>query len=440
MDIRKITSLRRLGLALLCAGAGFGLLVGGNEAVAQKTVTVCASFCDFTQIQTAIDTVPSGTVIEVKAGMYTENLTIRNKQDLTLHGVGRDQVTLDGSAGVAAQKPGILIENSKKITIRGLTIVKSRRGVHMIKSTGVVITNNSFKDNIRQGIAMNGSKAQVIGNLIQDTQPDRSDRGGAHGQGINLFGPGVSEAVIVENTISGNWHFGILVQVGAQATIQKNTISGNGKSGRGVDDGAGNVGGIAVITPRTTATIEDNTIADNRMFGIWVASIGAPAVATLARNRITGTKKDIDDKNGIGLFVAENGKATLMEDVITGSQDAGIVVTDSASVTVEKGTINENDLYGVYATFNASIALRQTTVSSNKATGIQIGATDVADEAVQAEVSGSTVQKNGQCGVFVDGEIPSRNVTGQGNTISENVGGQLCGKTSTFPTGFGGGK
>jgi hypothetical protein len=42
--------------------------------------------------------------------------------------------------------------------------------------------------------------------------------------------------------------------------------------------------------------------------------------------------------------------------------------------------------------------------------------------------------------VFVDGEIPSGNVTGQGNTISENVGGQLCGKTSTFPTGFGGGK
>jgi len=437
MDIRKITSLRRLGLALLCAGAGFGLLVGGNEAVAQKTVTVCASFCDFTQIQTAIDTVPSGTVIEVKAGMYTENLTIRNKQDLTLHGVGRDQVTLDGSAGVAAQKPGILIENSSKITIRGLTIVKSRRGVHAINSTDLVIADNVFKDNIRQGIYMEKSEAQIIGNVIQDTQPDRSDRGGAHGQGINL-NPG--KAVIRENTISGSWHFGIAGQRGSTLTIQKNTISGNGKSGRGVDDGAGNVGGIAVITPKTTATIEDNTIADNRMFGIWVASIGAPAVATLARNRITGTKKDIDDKNGIGLFVAENGKATLMEDVITGSQDAGIVVTDSASVTVEKGTINENDLYGVYATFNASIALRQTTVSSNKATGIQIGATDVADEAVQAEVSGSTVQKNGQCGVFVDGDIPSGNVTGQGNTISENVGGQLCGKTSTFPTGFGGGK
>jgi parallel beta-helix repeat protein len=437
MDIRKITSLRRLGLALLCAGAGFGLLVGGNEAVAQKTVTVCASFCDFTQIQTAIDTVPSGTVIEVKAGMYTENLTIRNKQDLTLHGVGRDQVTLDGSAGVAAQKPGILIENSKKITIRGLTIVKSRRGVHAINSADLVIADNVFKDNIRQGIYMEKSEAQIIGNVIQDTQPDRSDRGGAHGQGINL-NPG--KAVIRENTISGSWHFGIAGQRGSTLTIQKNTISGNGKSGRGVDDGAGNVGGIAVITPKTTATIEDNTIADNRMFGIWVASMGAPAVATLARNRITGTKKDIDGKNGIGLFVAENGKATLMEDVITGNQDAGIWTTDFASVTVEKGTINENDLYGVYATFNASIALRQTTVSSNKATGIQIGATDVADEAVQAEVSGSTVQKNGQCGVFVDGDIPSGNVTGQGNTISENVGGQLCGKTSTFPTGFGGGK
>lgn len=356
---------------------------------------------------------------------------------MTLQGAGRDQVTLDGSAGVAAQKPGILIENSKKITIRGITIVKSRRGVHASNSTDLVIANNGFKDNIRQSILMQKSEAQIIGNVIQDTEPDRSDRGGAHGQGINL-NPG--KAIIRENTISGSWHFGILGQGGSTLTIQKNTISGNGKSGRGVDDGTGNVGGIAVLTPKTTATIEDNTIADNRMFGIWVASMGAPAVATLARNRITGTKKDIDNKNGIGLFVAENGKATLMEDVITGNQDAGIWATDSASVIVEKSTINENDLYGVYATFNASIAIRQTTVSSNKATGIQIGATDVADEAVQAEVSGSTVQKNGQCGVFVDGDIPSGNVTGQGNTISENVGGQLCGKTSTFPTGFGGGK
>lgn len=432
MDIRKMRLMRKLGLALVCVGMGLRLLVGGDEAVAQKTVTVCASFCDFTQIQTALDTVPAGTVIEIKAGTYAENLTIRNKQDLTLRGEGRDVVTLDGSAGVVAQKPGILVESSRKITIQGITIVKSRRGVHVIGSTNVVIANNRFKDNVRQGIYLERSQAEIVGNLIQDTQPDRSDRGGAHGQGINL---NLGEAIIVENTISGNWHFGLVGQGGSTLTIQKNMISGNGSGGKGVDDGGGQVGGIGLFSRKTTAVIEDNTIADNRMFGIWVAG---PAVATLTRNRIIGTKKDIDNENGIGLFASEEGKATLNNVTITGSEGAGTWTTDSAKVTLEQSTVSDNGFHGVYATLNASVTIKQTTVSNNKGTGIQLGATDVSGEAVQAEISENTVQKNGQCGVFVDGDISS--VTGQGNMISENANGQLCGKTSTFPTGFGGGK
>lgn len=435
MGIIKIKSFRQLGLALLCAGVGLGLLVGGDEAVAQKTVTVCASFCDFTQIQTAIDMVPSGTIIEIKAGTYSENLTIRNKRDLTLQGEGRDKVTLNGSAGVAAQKPGILVESSQKITIQGITIVQSRRGVQANNTTNLVIAASGFKENIRQGIYLQRSKAEIVGNLIQDTQPDRSDRGGAHGQGINL-NPG--EAIIVGNTISGNWHFGLVGQGGSTLTIQKNTISGNGSGGKGVDDGEGWVGGIGLFSRGTTAVMEDNTIADNRMFGILLLG---PSTASLARNRITGTKKDRDNQNGIGLFAGEESKATLTEVTITGSEDAGIWATDSASVTVVgKSTISDNSFHGVYATLNATVTIKQTTVSNNKGTGIQLGATDLSGETVQAEISESTVQENGQCGVFVDGDIPSSNVTGQGNTISGNANGQLCGRTSTFPTGFGGGK
>lgn len=100
MDIRKIKSVRKLSLALLCAGMGFGLLSGGLEVAAQKTITVCAEGCDFAKIQAAIDAASAGdtgNTIEVKAGTYLENLTIRERQSLTLQGAGRDQVTLDGS-------------------------------------------------------------------------------------------------------------------------------------------------------------------------------------------------------------------------------------------------------------------------------------------------------------------------------------------------------
>ncbi|MFN4218569.1 MAG: right-handed parallel beta-helix repeat-containing protein [Candidatus Bipolaricaulia bacterium] len=256
-----------------------------------------------------------------------------------------------------------------------MTIVKSRRSVHAIGSTTVVITNNRFKDNLRQGIFLERSQAEIVGNLIGDTKPDQD---GFHGQGINT-NPG--EAVIRKNTISGSWHFGIVGQAGSK-----------------------------LLDP----------------------------TASLARNRITGTKKDRDNKNGIGLFAGEESKVTLNDVTITGSEDAGIWATDFAKVTLEKSTVRDNGFHGVYATLSASITIKQTTASNNIGTGIQLGATDLSGEAVQAEISENTVQKNGQCGVFVDGDIPS--VTGQNNTISENAGGQLCGKTSTFPTGFGGGK
>ena len=69
-----------------------GLLTGGVALFAQKTITVCASGCDFAKIQLAIDAAAGSDTIQVQAGTYQENLTIRNKDGLTLKGAGRDQV------------------------------------------------------------------------------------------------------------------------------------------------------------------------------------------------------------------------------------------------------------------------------------------------------------------------------------------------------------
>jgi hypothetical protein len=55
------------------------------------------------------------------------------------------------------------------------------------------------------------------------------------------------------------------------------------------------------------------------------------------------------------------------------------------------------------------------------------------------EISGNTITGNGGCGVDV-ATSPGIHVTGHGNTISGNDRGQLCGMTSKFPAGFGGGK
>jgi len=94
----------------LVAALALTVLAGGEGtpeiglAQAGKTLSVCSSGCNFDKIQAAIDAAAAGDTIEVKAGSYVENLTIKDKQNLKLQGAGRDQATLDGSLGTAKEE------------------------------------------------------------------------------------------------------------------------------------------------------------------------------------------------------------------------------------------------------------------------------------------------------------------------------------------------
>ena len=76
---------------------------------------------------------------------------------------------------------------------------------------------------------------------------------------------------------------------------------------------------------------------------------------------------------------------------------------------------------------------------NNGTNGITAGNGGIASETIQAEISSNKIQNNANCGVFADSDSGIR-ITGKTNTISGNSGGQLCGTTSKFPGGFGGGK
>jgi hypothetical protein len=225
--MRSSKLMRRLGPALLGAGAMLGLLVGGPELAAQRTITVCSSGCDYATIQQAIDAASAGDTIEVRAGTYLENLTIRDKQDLILQGAGRDQVTLDGSLRAAERDiiPGILILNSRNITVRGFKIINSRRGLDAINSTLLLLEANAFENNLRQGMAISDSEAQLVSNIVKGTQPDRD---GAFGHGIDIFG---SQAVLQDNTIIDSADCGLRVthsyERPGQASGSNNTIQNN---------------------------------------------------------------------------------------------------------------------------------------------------------------------------------------------------------------------
>ena len=463
---RRIFKLFGLGVALaviaLAAGHSgqIGLAQGG------KTITVCASGCDFAKIQAAIDSASAGDTIQVQDGTYAENVTISSKQDLTLQGAGRDVVTLDGSAGVADQKPAILIQDSQKITIKGFKIAKSRRAVHAIGSTGLVVADNRFENNLRQSVLFDKSEGQLTGDLIQNTQLDQD---GTRGEGVNIAD---SQVILKDNTISKNILFGIVAQgssqvtvinnritetksdpqqnffgVGinllgsTQVTIQGNTIAQNDRRGILIQENVqatiqqqntiadNNKVGI-MLGGSAKATIEDNTIIRNAEAGIELTD---SAEATITNNQINNNKFDAQNQFALGVWLLKNSRATIEKNTISQNAARGIRLDDTAQAMIRQNMILANNRVGVSLFGSAKATIEGNTITDSAIQGITVGAPDIPNETIQVEISKNTIRRNG-CGVFADND-PGIKITGQGNDV-----GVLCGDTSKFPTGFGGGK
>ncbi len=441
-----------LGAVLVILAAvffGWFSLNNGQVGLAQagKPITVCASGCDFSKIQAAIDAVQTaGSTIQVQAGTYQENVTINNKQDLALQGAGRDVVTLDGSAGVADKKPAILVQNSQKITIKGLQIVKSRRGVEADDTTGLVVADSGFKNNLRQGILLQRAEATLSGNLVQDTQPDQD---GTLGIGTQMVD---SQVILKDSTLTDNGNTGIVISKTSTATINGNTISRNRESGVWVQDSA-------------QATITNNRISENRP-GPLNNGIG---IAVFGSGQATIQKNTIMDNNDAGVHFGENSRGTIEDNEITGNRSCGVSLRQFAEVTIinnrinrnrpdaqgrfgrgiriqddARATIRDNQIignahYGVVVFLRSQATLVNNTISENVSGGLGIGADDTQGETVKVEASNNTIQNNRQCGVYADYD-PGIKITGQSNTISGNARGNLCGDTNKLPPGFGGGK
>jgi hypothetical protein len=161
---------RFLSVAVVILSIGLAVGAGSLSGSGQggKTVTVGSSGCDYTTIQAAIDAVPDGSTIQVTAGTYKENLTIRDRDGLVLQDAGPDKVTLDGNG--PQQKditPGILILSSRNISITGFRITNCRRGAEADDSTLVFIDRNVFDLNLRNSIYFLRSQGEVTGNTVR---------------------------------------------------------------------------------------------------------------------------------------------------------------------------------------------------------------------------------------------------------------------------------
>lgn len=216
------------------------------------TVTVgdgTNSFGQFTSIQMAIAALPpSGGVVCVLPGLYTENLVINGKHDVRLHGCGDDSkvqaatanpvIRLTGATRVRIEglhlsannaAPGVLVDAtplSSEVELRNLTIRAATRSAIEVQAGDAIRIRDCFivmadVSSPSHGISFTGTDGLIQGNSIQVERNNSAVNSAAAGRGGLHLG-GTSERVrVLDNLI--RWGIGNGITLG---TIRQIDASG----------------------------------------------------------------------------------------------------------------------------------------------------------------------------------------------------------------------
>jgi len=345
-------------------------LVGAESADASPQVLHVGATQTYKTIQSAVDASTTGDVIDIDDGTYTENVTISNKW-ITLTGDLGAPANVVLTAAVRNSTTGtspLFLSGSSvssHVVIEGMTITNGLTqsgqggGVTIHQSNAElrhdVITGNSAPSGYGGGILVDsGSAPYIHDNVISANSASQG------GGGVFAFG---SNAVVADNTITGNSTTGAVIPNGGSAgggiyletstgvsmtvTIFGNTISDNNAEFAG--------GGIMVRTG-VTGTIEDNLVHGNSAAyggGIHVETNGS--AITLDGNTISGNaaihlqKFDSGGNTsgwGGGISIYGQSHVTAVRNRVTGnsapSGGAGVVAAEQSVYTLSADTISSN--------------------------------------------------------------------------------------------------
>ena len=169
---------------------------------------------DYSTIQAGIDAAVSGDIVLVAAGIYYENLTM--KEGVTIQGAGASVTTINGGGS------GDVVIGADNSTMSGFTITNSGFSSFGIRcdSSSPRISNNIIIGNGGGIICLNNSNPLIEYNTV--ARNDNSSDYGTTGIYCEASSPTVRN-----NTISNNSaRYGILC-VSSSPTIRNNIISYN---------------------------------------------------------------------------------------------------------------------------------------------------------------------------------------------------------------------
>jgi parallel beta-helix repeat protein len=255
-----------LGLALATACADGTPIepaaAPGSPAMSQVGSRVLHVPAAYSSIQAAVDAAGAGDIIQIRAGVYPENVVIR-QSGIRLHASAGAILDGDGIGGTGIHAFGTATTPVTDIEISGLQVRGYVRGIIVQWASNVRLHRNEVRNNSRDGL----------------TTPGVWD-----GRGIVL--ENTLHSAVTNNTVAGNGHVGLTLWAGsAYNLVQGNRVHGNGgeianHDGNGLvvtglgsshnrvlaNDVLGNNGrGIAVQRPAGPNPLVGNVVAQNRV-------------------------------------------------------------------------------------------------------------------------------------------------------------------------------
>ncbi|MEM1532757.1 MAG: NosD domain-containing protein [Desulfurococcaceae archaeon] len=185
---------------LLILISTIALVSGGSEGKSEVVVPEDAS-----SINQAVSIVPSGGVVIVKSGVYTEYIYLNKSIELIGEGMPRvlESITIDGVSNVAVR--GLSIE----IYPPGTDI-----GISVLNSSNVVLEDLVFKGS---GILIADSVNISIRNCSFVGNP---------GSAVRITGKG-SRDIVIERSVFNNTYIALSVHQGVNITFRYNAVYAN---------------------------------------------------------------------------------------------------------------------------------------------------------------------------------------------------------------------
>jgi hypothetical protein len=232
----------------------------------------------YTSVQEAIDVAEPGDTIWIKAGHYSEDVTVHGKDRLKIIGEGMDLVVLSGLKRVGTLHIGKWPYGARNVEIHGLTVIQhGGLGLGIFNGGDIVLKNVHVKgmvfaqqvENVRieacivgesetSGIAFADSTGHLMKNFIHDND---------HGVVVG----GTSRVFIEKNVITRSLFESVVVSDKSQITLVRNTLVKNGGGVAFQDSSQGEASGNILtdskvgflFSPNSRTTLSFNVLHAN---------------------------------------------------------------------------------------------------------------------------------------------------------------------------------